>query len=72
MKSASRVKESYILIFRVPANFRSLVYYYGIAKGGREEWDFAFDQLLHTSVASESAKLMHGLAASSEPWILSR
>ena len=56
----------------MPANFRSLVYYYGIAKGGREEWDFVFDQFLHTSVASETAKLMHGLAASSEPWILSR
>lgn len=60
------------LFIRVPANFRSLVYYYGIATGGREEWDFTFDQLLQTSVASESMKLMHGLAASPEPWILSR
>lgn len=57
---------------QVPANFRSLVYYYGIANGGREEWEFAFNQLMHTSVASERAKLMHGLAASTEPWILSR
>jgi len=57
---------------QVPANFRSLVYYYGIATGGREEWEFAFKQLLHTSVASERVKLMHGLAASTEPWILSR
>ncbi|KAL9985945.1 hypothetical protein ACROYT_G008402 [Oculina patagonica] len=57
---------------QVPANFRSLVYFYGIATGGREEWDFAFNQLLLTSVASESMKLMHGLAASAEPWILSR
>lgn len=60
------------LSIRVPANLRSLVYYYGIATGGEEEWDFAFKQLLRTSVASESMKLMHGLAASSEPWILSR
>ncbi|XP_020619542.1 glutamyl aminopeptidase-like [Orbicella faveolata] len=57
---------------QVPANFRSLVYYYGITSGGREEWDFAFNQLLRTSVASESMKLIHGLAASAEPWILSR
>lgn len=48
------------------------MYYYGIANGGSEEWEFAFDQLVHTSVASERVKLMHGLAASTEPWILSR
>ncbi|PFX22374.1 Glutamyl aminopeptidase [Stylophora pistillata] len=57
---------------QIPANFRSLVYYYGIANGGQEEWNFAFDQLLQTSVASERMKLVHGLAASPEPWILSR
>lgn len=62
----------YCFVYRVPANFRSLVYYYGITSGGREEWDFAFNQLLRTSVASESMKLIHGLAASAEPWILSR
>lgn len=57
---------------QVPANFRSLVYYYGIANGGREEWEFSFNQFLSTSVASEKNTLMRGLAASSEPWILSR
>lgn len=57
---------------RIPANLRSLIYYYGIANGGQEEWDFAFDQLLQTSVASERKKLVQGLAGSPEPWILSR
>ncbi|XP_068711711.1 glutamyl aminopeptidase-like isoform X2 [Montipora foliosa] len=57
---------------QIPANFRSLVYYYGIAGGSREEWEFAFNQLLRTSIASEKANLLHGLAASTEPWIISR
>lgn len=61
-----------VLLIRIPANLRSLIYYYGIANGGQEEWDFAFDQLLQTSVASERKKLVQGLAGSPEPWILSR
>lgn len=56
----------------VPANFRSLVYFYGIKNGGVEEWDFAFKQFQKTTVASERRKILYGLAGASEPWILSR
>ncbi|XP_022795785.1 glutamyl aminopeptidase-like [Stylophora pistillata] len=56
----------------VPANFRSLVYFYGIKNSGVEEWDFAFEQFQNTTVASERRKILYGLAGASEPWILSR
>lgn len=58
--------------FSVPANFRSLVYFYGIKNGGVKEWDFAFQQFQKTTVASERRKILYGLAGASEPWILSR
>ena len=58
--------------FSVPANFRSLVYFYGIKNGGVDEWDFAFEQFQKTTIASERRKILHGLSGASEPWILSR
>lgn len=61
-----------IFFSSVPANFRSLVYFYGIKNGGVEEWDFAFKQFQKTTVASERRKILYGLAGASEPWILSR
>lgn len=56
----------------VPANFRSLVYFYGIKNGGVKEWDFAFEQFQKTTIASERRKILYGLSGASEPWILSR
>ncbi|XP_078360662.1 aminopeptidase N-like [Oculina patagonica] len=58
--------------YPVPANFRSLVYFYGIKNGGVKEWNFAFEQLKKTTVASERTQLLYGLSGTSEPWILSR
>lgn len=56
----------------VPANFRSLVYFYGIKNGGVKEWDFAFEQFQKTTIATERRKILYGLSGASEPWILSR
>lgn len=56
----------------VPANLRSLVYYYGIKNGGAKEWDFAFQQFQNTTVASERRTILYGLSGASEPWILVR
>lgn len=56
----------------VPANFRSLVYFYGIKNGGVKEWDFAFGQFQNTTVASERRKILYGLSGVSEPWIIRR
>lgn len=53
-------------------DLRSLVYYYGIASSGQDEWDWLFDKFLKTKEASEKSKLMYALAGSREPWILTR
>lgn len=56
----------------VPANFRSLVYFYGIRNGGVKEWDFAFEQFQKTTVASERRNILFGLSGTTESWILTR
>ena len=48
------------------------MYFHGIKNGGVEEWDFAFEQLKKTTVASERTQLLFGLAGASEPWIVRR
>ena len=61
-----------IFFFRVPADFRSLVYFYGVYFGGKEEWDFVFDRYMKNKIASEKTKLMYALSAVKEPWIINR
>merc|ERR1711990_715191 len=56
----------------VPPNLRSLVYYYGILRGGEEEWNFLFDIYKKNQIASEKTKLLYGLSAIQEPWMIDR
>lgn len=56
----------------VPANLRSLVYFYGVRNGGVKEWNFLFEQFQKSSVASERQQFLFGLAGASEPWLLNR
>jgi hypothetical protein len=56
----------------VPPDLRNLVYFYGILNGGVEEWDFMWDQFMKTQVASEKYKLLYGLSAAREPWVVDR
>ena len=56
----------------VPADLRSVVYFYGMSQSGEKEWDIVFDRLQKTIVASERRKLMFGLAATPEPWLINR
>lgn len=56
----------------VPANLRSLVYFYGVRNGGVKEWNFLFEQFQKSSVASERQQFLLGLAGASEPWLLNR
>lgn len=60
------------MVCSVPANFRSLVYFYGIRNGGVKEWDFAFEQFQKTTVASERRNILYGLSGTAESWILTR
>jgi len=56
----------------VPPNLRSLVYYYGILRGGKEEWDFLFGIYTKNQIASEKTKLLYGLSAIQEAWMIDR
>lgn len=52
---------------------RETVYYYGMLNSGNEEnWNKMWELFVAEEDASEKAKLMYGLAAVQEPWILSR
>ena len=56
--------------FRIPADLRSTVYYYGVASGSDDEWDFVFKKYSESSNPSEKGKLQSALSASEKPWIL--
>eukprot|EP00795_Rhopilema_esculentum_P003842 gene3842-15137_t len=56
----------------VPADLRSLSYFYGIMNGGEAEWDFAFKQYQTTTLGTERIKLLYGMSAIQEPWMIER
>ena len=43
-----------------------------MSQSGEKEQDIAFKKLQKPNVASESTKIMHGLAGTPEPWLISR
>ncbi|XP_077977799.1 aminopeptidase N-like [Glandiceps talaboti] len=56
----------------IAPNLKKAVVCGGIAAGGAEEWDFAWDKYNKSNVASEKSMLIEALTCSSELWILSR
>ena len=64
----------YVLLhfFSIPADLRSLSYFYGIMNGGEKEWEFAFKQYKNTTLATERIKLLYGMSAIQEPWMIER
>lgn len=54
----------------IDVDLRTLVYYYGIANTGLDEWQWLFNKFLNTTDASEKSKMMYALAGSSQTWIL--
>ncbi|XP_069840540.1 aminopeptidase N-like [Dendropsophus ebraccatus] len=53
-------------------NLRTTIYCNAIARGGEEEWNFAWEQFKNTTNAQEADKLRAALSCSREPWILNR
>ncbi|KAM5171354.1 aminopeptidase N-like [Mantella aurantiaca] len=53
-------------------NLRYTIYCNAIARGGEEEWNFAWKEFKKTDNAQEADKLRASLACSKEPWILNR
>jgi aminopeptidase N len=51
---------------------KSTVYCTAIKYGGQEEWDFAWDRFLNTTMSSEKELLMYTLGCAREPWLISR
>lgn len=60
-------------LVRPHPDVRETVYYYGMFAVGNEElWNKMWDLFVSEPDASEKIKLMYGLSAVQEPWILSR
>ncbi|XP_055851692.1 glutamyl aminopeptidase-like isoform X2 [Episyrphus balteatus] len=58
---------------RPKPDLRNAIYFHGMAQAGTEEtWDQMWDLFKYETDASEKAKLMQGLSAIKEPWILQR
>ncbi|XP_042889263.1 aminopeptidase N-like [Penaeus japonicus] len=56
----------------ISPNLKSTVYCTGVAEGGEEEWNFAWQQYLGSNVATEKSKLLSAMGCTKEVWILSR
>ncbi|XP_073818649.1 aminopeptidase A-like [Musca autumnalis] len=54
-------------------DLREIIYYYGMQRVGKQQqWEQMWDIFVVESDASEKTKLMYGLSAIREPWILRR
>ncbi|XP_043934238.1 aminopeptidase Ey-like [Protopterus annectens] len=53
-------------------SLRVVVYCYGIASGGEEEWEFAWRMFKNTSIGLEADKLRAVLSCTKEPGLLNR
>ncbi|XP_063593106.1 aminopeptidase N-like [Penaeus indicus] len=56
----------------ISPNLKAAVYCHAIAEGGEAEWDFAWDQYIATSVATEKKLLLNSMSCTKQAWILSR
>ncbi|ROT69076.1 Aminopeptidase N [Penaeus vannamei] len=56
----------------ISPNLKPVVYCRAIAEGGEAEWDFAWDQYVTSSVATEKKLLLRSMSCSKQTWILSR
>ncbi|XP_001358398.3 glutamyl aminopeptidase [Drosophila pseudoobscura] len=58
---------------RPKPDLRETIYYYGMQSVGNQEiWEKVWELFVNEADASEKSKLMYGLAAVQEPWILQR
>nr|XP_027223177.1 aminopeptidase N-like [Penaeus vannamei] len=56
----------------ISPNLKPVVFCRAIAEGGEAEWDFAWDQYVTSSVATEKRLLLRSMSCSKQTWILSR
>lgn len=58
--------------YSIPPNLRNVVYYHGVSQGGVEAWDFLYSQYNQTKDATKKDKILYGLSAANDPWIIDR
>lgn len=58
--------------FSISPNLRSIVYCTAIKYGDDDEWDFAWDRYMYSTVSSEKEVLLDAMACSRESWVLTR
>jgi len=56
----------------VPANLRNVVYTYGMKSAGYAEWEQMMQRYAEEVNAQEKAKMMAGLTAIGQPWVIHR
>lgn len=56
---------------KINPNLKSIVFCTAIRHGDKLEWNFLFEQLLTTKVASEKTLMLASLGCSSKKWLLS-
>lgn len=74
LSEAAKLFNNFIQIGTRPhPDLRETVYYYGmVAVGNEQSWEAMWRLFVDEADASEKAKLMYGLSAVQQPWILSR
>ncbi|CAG0925580.1 unnamed protein product, partial [Notodromas monacha] len=55
----------------ISPNVNSIVYCYGVANGGEEEWNHAWRHYTKTNLASEKTAMLSAMACTEEVWLLS-
>ncbi|XP_063053538.1 alanyl (membrane) aminopeptidase-like b [Engraulis encrasicolus] len=58
--------------YKIHPNLQSVIYCHAIAAGGKEEWEFAWEKYLNSTLATEKDKLRYGLSCTKHIWLLNR
>ncbi|CAG0922160.1 unnamed protein product, partial [Notodromas monacha] len=56
----------------ISPNVKYIVYCYGVANGGEEEWNHAWRHYTKTNLASEKTEMLYAMACTEEVWLLSK
>jgi len=58
--------------FRIPPDFRSVVYCSALSNGGEAEWDYLWDQYKKTNVATDQVLILAALGCTRSTSLLNR
>lgn len=61
-----------VVVHRISPNLKDVIYCTTLREGSFQEWYFAYNQYLETSVASEKEIILDALGCTTKPWLLSK